>query len=246
MSSDPLARLKAAVKTVPGVAPLARWVLTRFNSDIQAERRLLREKHPRLYQSGGRTELNRYPQLFTALREALVDVPAPKILSFGCSTGEEILSLRSYFPAAQLCGIDLNPNRIAKARHRIADVSVRLWTAGSIGETGAGHFDAITCLSVLHRRETVHNWPDDPTPYMSFATFEDAILDLDAHVKPGGILLLDHLSFRFSDTSVAANYTPVRVAGAHTEGRPLKRYDRNNQPILVPTSEHASLWRKNP
>jgi hypothetical protein len=244
MSTDPLALFKAAVKTVPGLAPLGRWVLTRFNSDLHAEQRLLREKHPRLYQSGGRTEWNRYPQLFTALREALIDVPAPKILSFGCSTGEEILSLRTYIPAAQLAGIDLNAHRVATARRRIADASVRLWTAGSVGETGAGQFDAVTCLSVLHRRETVHNWPADPTPFMSFATFEAAILDLDAHVRPGGILLLDHMSFRFSDTSVAASYTPVRVASAHIEGRPLKRYDRNNQPILVPASEHASLWRK--
>lgn len=245
MSIDALARLKSAIKAIPGIAPLGRWVLTRFNSDIQAEQRLLRERHPRLYQSGGRTELNRYPQLFTALRDALADIPAPEILSFGCSTGEEILSLRTYIPAARLAGIDLNPHRIATARRRIADSGVRLWAAGSVGETGAGQFDAITCLSVLHRRETVHNWPADPTPHMSFATFEAATLDLDAHVRPGGILLLDHLSFRFSDTSVAANYTPVRVTGAHTEGRPLKRYDRNNQPILVPTSEHASLWRKN-
>jgi len=90
----------------------------------------------------------------------------------------------------------------------------------------------------------VHNWPADPTPHISFATFEAAILDLDAHLRPGGILLLDHMSFRFSDTSVAANYSPVRAADAPTEGRPLKRYDRNNQPILVPPGEHASLWRK--
>lgn len=90
----------------------------------------------------------------------------------------------------------------------------------------------------------MHNWPADPTPHISFATFEAAILDLDAHLRPGGILLLDHMSFRFSDTSVAANYSPVRAADAPTEGRPLKRYDRNNQPILVPPGEHASLWRK--
>lgn len=237
--------MKSALRAVPGVIPLWHWLVTIGKPALREELRLLRVRHPRLYQSGGGTALDRYPHLFGAFRDALSGVTAPEVLSFGCSTGEEIISLRSYIPDAKLAGVELNGHRLKTARRRIADPSVRLWQAASIGETGAGQFDAITCLSVLHRRETVHNWPADPTPYITFATFEAAILDLDAHLRPGGILLLDHMSFRFSDTSVASRYTPVRVGGAHTQGRPLKRYDRNNQPVLVPTSEHASLWRKN-
>jgi len=242
MPRDPWAAFRSTVRAIPGARALARWVLARFNPDIQAERRLRQD--PRLYQPGGRTQLNRYPHLFGALRDALADLSSPEILSYGCSTGEEILSLQSLIPGARLAGIDINARRIRVARRKIADASVRLWTAGSIGETEAGRFDAITCLSVLHRPETIHDWPADPTPYMTFATFETAVLDLDAHLKPGGFLLLDHLSFCFADTCVASNYTPVRIDGV--QPGPRKRYDRNNQPILVQSDEHVSLWRKAP
>lgn len=237
-------QLRATLRAIPGITSLWHWLVTIRKPALREELRLLRSGHPRLYQGGGRTGLDRYPLLFAALRDALAGTTAPSVLSFGCSTGEEILSLRSYLPDAQLAGIELNGHRLKTARQRIADPSVRLWQAGSIAETGAGEFDAVTCLSVLHRRETIHNWPADPTPYMSFATFEAAILDFDAHLRPGGVLLLDHLSFRFSDTAVAGRYTPIRVPNAHADDAPLKRYDRNNKPVLVPHSEHASLWRK--
>jgi len=154
VSSDRLALLKAAVKSLPGVAPLGRWMLTHLNSEIRAEQRLLRDRHPKLYQSGGRTGLNRYPQLFTALREALVDAPAPQILSFGCSTGEEILSLRTYIPAARLFGIDLNPQRIATARRRIADPSVRLWGGRYHWRNGCG---AVRCHHLSQRAPSARN-----------------------------------------------------------------------------------------
>ena len=54
----------------------------------------------------------------------------------------------------------------------------------------------------------------------------------------------DHLSFRFADTTVASRYRPIQVPNAHADGAPMKRYDRNNQPVLVPPGEHVSLWRK--
>jgi len=244
MPFDAWTSMKSAIKSVPGIVPLWHWLVTIGKPALRDELRLLRARHPRLYQTGGGTSLDRYPRLFGALRDALSDVPAPEILSFGCSTGEELISLRSYIPGSRLAGIDLNGYRLKTARRRVADPSVRLWQAASIDETGAGAFDAITCLSVLHRRQTVHNWPADPTPYMTFATFEAAIVDLDAHLRPGGILLLDHMSFRFSDTSVASRYKPIRAGAASAEGAPLKRYDRNNQPILVPSGEQASVWRK--
>jgi SAM-dependent methyltransferase len=202
----------------------------------------LLERPHELYQPGGRTEFDRYPRLFASLRDSLADLPQPRILSYGCSTGEELLTLRSYIPNARLAGIDINSHRLKQARRKMRDRSTQFWVAGSIGETDAGTFDAITCLSVLHRPETLHNWPADPTPYMSFAMFERAVVDLDRHLRPGGVLAIDYMSFRFVDTVVAERYTPI--GKRQTTGAPAKRYDRNNQPILEPASEHYSLWRK--
>lgn len=50
------------------------------------------------------------------------------------------------------------------------------------------------------------------------------------------------MSFNFTETVVAGNY--AAIATAVTPGEPMKRYDRNNQPILVPPGQYPSLWRK--
>lgn len=49
---------------------------------------------------------DRYPRLFTAARALLADRPAPRILSYGCAAGEEVTSLRGYFPDAMLVGAE--------------------------------------------------------------------------------------------------------------------------------------------
>lgn len=233
---------KSVAKSVPGLAGVARWTLLLFRPARRARERILREQPHQLYQPGGRTAFDRHPELFAALRDALAGVPRPRILSFGCSTGEEILTLKSYLPKAELAGIDINDHRLSQARRKVRDRSIRFWVAGSIGDTDAGTFDAITCLNVLHRPQTLHQWPADPTPYLSFASFERAVLDLDRALRPGGILVLDHMSFNFTDTAVAGNY--AAIVTAITPGEPIKRYDRSNQPILVPLGQQASLWRK--
>jgi SAM-dependent methyltransferase len=196
-----------------------------------------------VFQVGGRTSIDRYPHLFAALRDSVSDLASPEILCFGCSTGEEVISLKRYIPGARFAGIDINPVRIRKARRRIADPTVQLWTAASIEEAGAGEFDAITCLSVLHRRETLHNWPAEPPPDFNFETFERAIADLDRHLRPGGVLVLYHTSFRFIETAVASRYTPLLVVEPLEETL-SRRYDRDNQPILEPRHERFALWRK--
>lgn len=242
MSYDVWTGLKTYVKSVPWLASIARRTLDLFPSERRVRQRIWRERQHELYQPGGRTKFNRYPELFAAFRDSLAELPQPRILSYGCSTGEELLTLRSYLPRARLAGIDINSHRIKQARRKLRDRSTQFWVAGSIGETDAGNFDGITCLSVLHRPETLHNWPADPTPYMSFATFERAVLDLDRHLRPGGVLAIDFMSFRFAETVAADRYTPIGKRAL--DGTPVKLYDRNNQPILAPATERVSLWRK--
>ena len=196
-----------------------------------------------IFQAGGRTQLDRYPHLFAALRDSLGHIPEPEVLSFGCSTGEEIVTLRRYLPRARLAGIDINPARLRAARKLVNDPSVRLWEAASLTEADAGLFDAITCLSVLQNNHLRHHWPVDPTPYLTFAAFEQAVIDLDRHLRPGGILLLYHTSFRFVDTDVAQRYTPLLIDEPTNHGLSM-RYDRDNKRLMEPISERYALFRK--
>jgi hypothetical protein len=62
---------------------------------------------PGIHQISAKTAFNRYPQIFAGAAHAAPN--ARRILSFGCSTGEECATLKMYFPQAKVVGADLNP-----------------------------------------------------------------------------------------------------------------------------------------
>src|SRR4051812_13585169 len=57
-----------------------------------------------LHQTTPYTEEDRYPELMGLA--AKLRPGAKRILSFGCATGEELLTLRRYFPSAELVGAE--------------------------------------------------------------------------------------------------------------------------------------------
>jgi tRNA G46 methylase TrmB len=59
------------------------------------------------------TAPNRYPEIFAAAAAAAPD--ARRILSFGCSTGEECVSLAEYFPKSEIIGAEINVLSLPKA-----------------------------------------------------------------------------------------------------------------------------------
>ncbi len=64
------------------------------------------------------TATNRYPLVFQKCAEYLKErnIPGPKILSFGCSTGEEVFTLGKYLPQATIIGTDINSWCIRRCR----------------------------------------------------------------------------------------------------------------------------------
>ena len=75
-----------------------------------------RSVHARqIHQTAPYTWLDRYPELFDLAARLAPD--ARRILSFGCSTGEELVSLRRRFPEAEIVGAEINP-RIARRSAR--------------------------------------------------------------------------------------------------------------------------------
>src|SRR5581483_6848361 len=59
------------------------------------------------------TQPDRYPAIFRFVQARLGAETPAAILSFGCATGEEVFSLRRYFPRATIKGVDINPGNIA-------------------------------------------------------------------------------------------------------------------------------------
>lgn len=195
---------------------------------------LLRLRRPdNLFQPFGYTEADRHPELFAFVRERLGDGPDRRLLSFGCSDGEEVFSLRRHFPAASIKGIDIDRRRIARCRQRLAagggDERIAFEAAGSAADERRDHYDAIFAMAVF-RHGDLSDAPPRCDHLIRFADFERSVVALAACVRPGGLIVLRHASFRFGDTAAARAFRCVHAVATVGEGTPI--YDRDNR--LVP------------
>ncbi len=206
------------------------WLLARFGGG-------------RLMQPSTMTSANRHPELFDHVRQALADVAVPSILSFGCSTGEEVFTLAAMMPDAFVRGIDINAACIQQARQRLSDAEkARLsfaCTASAAGEPTA-HYDAIFALSVLRHGRLDAEQPDDCSAILPFARFARSIADLDRCLKPGGLLVIWGSHFRLSDTPVKPRYT-VELAMPYRAAQPV--YGADNRRLADPGMQQI-VFRK--
>ena len=208
-SQHPLARL---------IAPLLRAVghVRRFL--LQPQHRsetLTRLRHPGIHLQGATcTAPDRYPELFAACRHYLSDKPHPRVLSFGCSTGEEVFTLAQYLPIAYITGVDLNRWCIQKARAASpAAASHTFLLADSPAFVEAPPFDAIFCMAVLQRSENRTHTQSIAHPGLPFRRFELQLELLDRKLNPGGLLFLDECDFSLLDTSLAPRYRALEFSG---------------------------------
>lgn len=178
-----------------------------------------------LFQDDGTTGPDRYPTIFAFVREALGDSEALRLLSFGCATGEEVLSLRHYFQQAHLEGIDINPRHIATAQANPAlarDARVTLKPAGSLRDEPDGAFDAIFCLSVLRRGILNVGHRERCDPHLRFADFDRQIAEFARCLRPGGLLAVRNSNFRLRDASAARQFeVALRLHLPPRRGTPL-------------------------
>ena len=160
-----------------------------------------------LHQTAPYTWLNRYPALFDLAATLAPD--ALRILSFGCSIGEELVSLRGRFAYAEIVGAEINSRSRAIARRRVAaDARTTVVAPESI----AGAFDLIFALSVLQRdprglkneMEAKHLAALYP-----FARFDAGVCSLVARLRPGGFLVMANALYRVEDSSAAIELEPI-------------------------------------
>jgi hypothetical protein len=154
--------------------------------------RLVASLHPGCHQGPTKTALNRYPEIFAAAAAAAPN--AQRILSFGCSTGEECVTLANYFPNAQIVGTDINPLILLKARKHRSE-RIRFVYASDRSLSGFGGFDAVFCMAVLRtwkRKRIAEFYP--------FDRFTERALFLESLVRPGGLLVIHGATYRFGDT----------------------------------------------
>jgi Methyltransferase domain len=213
-----------------------RWVAA-SNRWKKYIRSLYRDQH----QLTSTTEVNRYPELFAALKD-LTPAKHPRVLSYGCSTGEECASVESYLDPIAVIGADINESNLRIARQRVD--SPRIQFIESTPERLRAHapFHIILCLSVLCRWEDTRDVEDCSDIY-PFEKFASAIAFLDTLLSAGGLLVIYNSNFRFEDTETftRSRYTPMPTPGIPDSGF-VHKFDRANQRSRDP---HATcVYRK--
>lgn len=165
-----------------------------------------------LFQPSRDTYPDRYPEIFRFVADRLVGSESVRLLSFGCSTGEEVFSLRRYVANAEIRGIDINAVNIAVCRRRqrcSGDQRMSFQVSGSASREVTSAYDAVFCMAVLRHGDLSRDGVRRCDHRITFAAFESTVAELARCVRPGGLLIIQHSNFRFCDTTVSAGFETV-------------------------------------
>jgi SAM-dependent methyltransferase len=198
------------------------------------------------YQRDPATRSDRYPLAFRFARDQVGDGGGTRILSFGCSTGEEVFTLRRYFPGATIKGIEVDPARVRTCEARLrqaGDPDIAFECAATASGEAAESHDAVFCMAVF--RDPVLDSPmtRSTAGHVSFGEFERGIEDLVRCLKPGGLLFVEHSNFRIADTRSAPMLEAVLHADPPRSGMYPGLYGRDGRRIDG-AEERALGYRK--
>jgi SAM-dependent methyltransferase len=170
---------------------------------------------PGQFQTYSHTLPDRYPWLFQFAVASLAASSDLRLLSFGCSRGDEVLTLCKYFPTATIKGIDIDPANIAHCQSRMPagpNQYIAFATAASTELEADESYDAIFCLAVLCLGDLTTSNAQVCSPRLCFKDFDHTVGDLARCLKPGGLLFLHTTNFRFCDAACAADFETVLEA----------------------------------
>jgi len=154
-------------------------------------------RFPAQVQPWRNTQFDRYPEIFGVVSNLTLarQDAAFKVLSYGCSTGEEVRTLAErYFHRCRIIGLDVSEAAIAAARERGGDTANVLYDISDDQTlTAHGPYDAIFAMSVLCR------WPESKDrasirELFPFEHFAERVAALDQALRPGGFLCLLYTS----------------------------------------------------
>lgn len=204
------ARLRPVIKSARKRGALWVRVLDVARTLVTAEGRGLlwtRAVHGgEVHQTTPYTEDDRYPELFD-LAASLAPCAA-RILSFGCSTGEELLALRRRFADAEIVGAEINPRSRRIAATRMAtDAHASVVAPGAV----EGTFDLVLALAVLQRQPHMiaEMEVENLSVFYKFERFDTGVGELVEKLRPGGLLCVTNAHYRIEDSSVADKLEPI-------------------------------------
>jgi predicted O-methyltransferase YrrM len=232
------------MKRIPGARWFVRRLRSTFHPHYRAVHRAERERPGQLLQPEAATGAGRYPEIIAFVARELAGVECPRVLSWGCSFGSELLALRQALPHAEIIGVDINARSLARARRAIArDGAIRLIHSGDPADLAGESFDAVLCLAVLRHAQLEERRPSSCAailPFIKVERFAGKLVDL---LRPGGLLALWNVQFRLADMAIASQVSPALE---------LERGRAANQPLYGPGDQRlddavctVAVYRRN-
>lgn len=195
---------KHAVKLLVNPKERAQWNMEHF-------------KKGRVQQTTQLTWEDRYPDIFAACKEFFDKQNREniRILSYGCCTGEEVVTLRKYFPKAEIIGAEINRHSLKVCRKRRLDKDIHFVYSTPKNISKYGPFDAVFCMAVLERLpmyvEKKHI--TDLSDMYPFEKYNEQIHEIDGYVKNKGLLIAHFSHYDLMDTDLASKYSEYEEHG---------------------------------
>lgn len=201
-------------------------------------------KPPGALQPFNDTAMDRYPEVFRAASQLLSTSGGTlRLLSWGCSTGEEVLTLRRYFPTAHIVGVDINPWNVVIARWRCRrDPRARIVRTGRVEGVPAGEFEVVFCMAVL-RNGRIGQDAVTCRPFLRFTDVDQMVSTLAARLPSGGLLAVEHCQFRLSDLGVYADFHVIHVPGRHSAPQAM-HFGKDDRRLPAGVDQEVLLRRR--
>ena len=197
-----------------------------------------------VHQTTPLTFSNRFPGVFSECARYFGDKAYLRTLSFGCSTGEEVLTLREYFPTAEIIGAELNKRSLRICDKLEVDGKISFVYSMPKRLKRLGAFDAIFCMAVFQR--TPHLIAEagiqDISRIYPFRKFEDQLILFRDLVKKGGIIVIHFAQYSLEDTCVAPDFIAFGDCTQAEYGLPV--FNRNGIRLESTAPWHSIYVKK--
>lgn len=179
-----------------------------------------------IHQMSNATNYNRYPDIFNECKK-LFGNEKNDILSFGCSTGEEILTLKEiYFTNCEIYGVEINEDNIKKCLEKIK--SNYIFNYDDFLENDE-KYDAIFAMSCLCKWEDTELVENSSAIY-PFENFESIIKILDNKLNKNGHIVIYNANYIFEETSISQKYKKILTPSIIGSGK-VHKFNKDNKKI---------------
>lgn len=162
------------------------------------------------------TAPNRYPGIFRTARADVARRLGPglgegrlRILSFGCSTATEVLTLRAYFPDAMIFGCDVDSAALRVAIKETREDACKLFVSSPEAISANGPYDLIFAMSVFCQYPGSKNVSNLESLY-PFSLFESLACNLVENVADSGLLCIMNCNYLVRDLPGMDRFNFVR------------------------------------